>query len=107
MSLAERRKGKTGELEVAALIRDHGFRARRDGRLDTDLDTDLESTHVEIKRTERPRLDAYCQQAEHDAEKHGKRTWAIFWRSSRRPWVVILPAEEYLRLRVIEAERQG
>lgn len=101
-----RNKGKVGELEVAAMLREHGFDARRgqqfSGSPDSpDVVTDLEGHHVEVKRTERLDLYAAVDQAAADAPEGAMPV--VFHRRSRKPWVVIMPAEEYLRR---EAERR-
>ncbi len=101
--LNSRRKGARGERELAGLITAAGFAARRDGRLDSDLDHTIPDVHLEVKRSERPRLLEWCEQAERDAGRQGVRTWAVAWRCNRRAWTVTLPLDEYLRLKLIEA----
>src|SRR5262245_15081311 len=99
MSRAEREKGKRGEREVARLLLLHGHRARRDGRLDADLEHDLDGVHIEVKRTERPRLAEWCAIAARDATIYSRSTWAIAWRCNRQDWVAVIPFAEYARLK--------
>jgi Holliday junction resolvase len=56
MSPHSRDKGARGEREVAAILREHGISAVRDGRLDSDLRHAIPGVHIEVKRTERLRL---------------------------------------------------
>jgi hypothetical protein len=100
--LNSRQKGARGERELAHHIQQAGFNCRRDGRLESDLDWEL-GVHAEVKRTEKPALGAWCQQAEQDSIRFNKPSWVVFWRSNRRPWVAVIPLEEYLRLRKLEA----
>ena len=103
--LSSRRKGANAERELAQLLTEHGFEARRDGRLQADLAHNLKGTHVEVKRSEKPTFLKWCDQAERDAFAFGFRSWAVFWRASRRPWTVTIPVEEFVRLKLLEARR--
>lgn len=96
MSRADRQKGVRGELEVAAILRDYGFHARRDGRLDDDLAHTLPGTHIEVKRVERLELYPALAQCEADA---GDREPVLVFRRSRHPWRAIVELEHYLELR--------
>jgi len=95
MSRASREKGRKAELEVAAVLRTHGFDARRDGRLDDDLSHDLDGVHLEVKRAERLELPAWLRQAEDDA---GERRPVVVYRSSRQPWRAVVTLDHYLEL---------
>lgn len=96
-----KRKGKTGELEFAAVLQEHGVDARRGqqyagGGDSPDVVHDLGPVHFEVKRTEALRIwDAYGQ-AEGDApEGHVP---VVAWRNSRRPWMVTLSLEDFLNI---------
>lgn len=94
-------KGKVGEREVAELLRKHGFDARRGqqfqgGPGSPDVVHDMDGFHIEVKRTEAFRLWDALDQANGD-KKRGEQA-LVFHRSSRRPWVVVMDAEEFLRL---------
>lgn len=89
MSRAQRAKGIRAELEVAALLRGHGFHARRDGRLDADLAHDLDGYHLEVRRREMLALPAETRDAEHAA---GGRVAIVCYRRSREPWHASLTA---------------
>lgn len=94
-----RQKGKRGELEFAALLRQYGHEARRGqqfcGSPDSpDVVSDIDY-HVEVKRVERLNLWAAIEQARADA---GDKPWLVAHRKNQERWVVILDAEEFLRL---------
>ena len=72
----------------------HGIDARRDGRLDDDLDHGLEGFHIEVKRRERYDIDSWCSQAERDA---GDRVPLVVFRKSQQPWRVIELWESFLK----------
>lgn len=101
MGRKSRRKGASGEREFRDLLRRHGFAARRDGRLDDDLDHDVPETHFEVKRRERYEIDDWLEQAERDA---AGRVAVVAFRKSRQPWRVIVDAEHYLALRATKPE---
>jgi hypothetical protein len=100
MAGKSRRKGKVGELEIAQLLRDHGLEGRRgqqyngaDGSADV---VGLDGIHIESKRTEALRLWEAIDQAKREARPGTVPT--VWHRSSRRPWVVILSATDFLQL---------
>src|SRR4051812_3321122 len=102
MSATERRKGKTAELEVVALLRDHGWaNARRtsDGRGQHsrgDVTNGPAGGHLEIKRQERLNVPAALQQATTDAAAHD--VPVLVHRPSRSEWMATLPLDELLTL---------
>lgn len=97
-----RQKGKVGEREVAALLRTHGFTARRTQQFcgntgdASDVVSDMEGFHIEVKRTEQFNMYAALEQAEHDSK--GAATPLVFHRKDRRKWVVVMDADEFLKL---------
>ena len=100
MSINSRSKGKRGELEAAALLREHGFEAHRgqqfSGGADSqDLVHNVPATHFEIKRTESLNVYKALDQAQADA---GDNTPIVLHRRSQREWVAILPAADLLTL---------
>lgn len=97
MGAMERRKGTRGELEVAAVLTEAGFPARRDGRLTGDLLHNLPGLHLEVKWQERIQILEWIRQAETDAAKQ-KRTPAVVWRKSRMPWQITLGLDAFLQI---------
>ena len=105
MSNSERRKGKSGELEVAAIFTDAGFdcdRTPNSGalRIRGDLHGDL-PVHVEVKRQEVARPWLWAEQAATDAGAGAR--WLVAMRRSRSPWLAMMPLDEAVRL--LELER--
>jgi Holliday junction resolvase len=100
MGMISKRKGRTGEREVAQLLRDHGIPARRgvqyQGGPDSPDVIGLEGFHIEVKRTERFSLYAALEQAM--AERRDGDVPAVFHRANQRGWVVVLNAADFLAL---------
>lgn len=95
-----RRKGKEGELELAGILRAHGYECRRGqqycgGNGDADV-VGLPAIHIECKRVERLDIDAALAQAKRDA-RSGELP-AVFHRRNRTAWKVTLGLEDFLRL---------
>ena len=85
-----RSKGKRGELELAAILREYGFDARRGQQYcgaagDADV-VGLPGVHIECKRVERLNIDAAMEQAVRDA-RPGEMP-VVMHRRSRKPWLV-------------------
>lgn len=100
MARMSRTKGKVGEREVAQLLRDHGFPARRGvqyhGGPDSPDVIGLPGFHVEVKRVEAFRLYEALEQAK--GERRPGDIPAVFHRPNMRPWVVVLEASDFLSL---------
>lgn len=102
MGKMSRDKGKIGEREVAALLKAHGFEARRGqqfhgGGNSPDVVHDIPLTHIEVKRTESLSLYAAMAQAEEDSRGSGNKP-VVFHRRNGKPWLVIMYADDYLSL---------
>ncbi len=95
-----RRKGKVGEREFAALLREHGFDARRGQQFSGGADSpDVMSAalawlHIEVKRTQALNLADACAQAEGDCD--GK-PWVVAHRRNHAPWMISLKAEVFFK----------
>ena len=99
-------KGKVGEREVVALLRACGFEARRGqqyagGGDSPDVIHNLRvaddcALHIEVKRTEQLSLWAALDQADEDAPPGD--IPVVFHRKSRKHWVVILKAVDFLTI---------
>jgi len=100
MGKMSRNKGKVAEREVAELLRSHGFPARRgvqfQGGADSPDVVGLDAVHIEVKRTESLRLYPALEQAMADRKEGDLAT--VWHRPNGRPWIVILPAEDFLSL---------
>lgn len=98
-----KRKGASGEREVAKLLQEYGFEAKRGvqfGKGDhdnPDVKHNIPNTHIEVKRTESLSLYKAYYQACEDAKEGDSPT--VFHRRSKKEWLVVLSAEDYLKLR--------
>lgn len=96
-----KQKGKRGELELAAFLREHGFEASRGqqfkggaGSPDVICEA-LDDLHFEVKRTEKFRLEDAMAQATMDAPM---KIPVVVHRKNRSEWVAILPLTDFLDL---------
>lgn len=100
MGKMSKTKGKVGEREVAALLREYGFGGARgvqyQGGKDSADVTGLPGYHIEVKRVERFDLEAAMDQARNDAD--GAAVPVVFHRKSKRDWVVVLDAKAFIQL---------
>lgn len=102
--LTSRRKGAAAEREVAAILRTHGFDARRGtqtrgGTEEPDVVTSLPGYHLEVKRTEKLSIWAAIAQAERDLDPADDVTVpVVVFRRNRSRWMVALPFEDFLAL---------
>jgi hypothetical protein len=96
-----RNKGKVGEREFAALLREHGFDARRGqqfagGADSPDVVSDaLAWLHVEVKRVQNLNLTDACVQASGDS---GGKPWIVAHRRNHAPWLITMRAEFFFEL---------
>ena len=95
-----REKGKTGERELAKILRDAGFDCRRGQQYcgangDADV-VGLPGVHIECKRVERLNLYDAIAQARHD-KRDGEHP-AVFHRKKRCEWLVTLPIWDFLAI---------
>lgn len=107
MGRTSRDKGKRGEREFAALLREHGYDARRGvqycGGPDSPDVTGLPGIHIEVKRTESLRLYEALKQSEQDT---GEEMPIVAHRRNNCPWVIILKANDFMRLYKAWAENK-
>lgn len=93
-----RAKGKRGELEVAKILREHGYEARRGqqykGGGDSPDVVGLPGVHLEVKRVEHLRLYDALEQSERDSAD--QEIPVVVHRPDKRPWVVVMRFEDFL-----------
>ena len=99
MPINSRAKGKVGELEAAAFLRERGFEAARGqqfkGGSDSPDVTGIPGFHIEVKRVEAGNPYVWLDQAIRDA---ADKTPIVLHRKNRRPWMVIMRAEDFLNI---------
>jgi hypothetical protein len=97
MSKFQRDKGKRGEREVAAILRDHGYSGKRGvqyhGGPESPDVIGLPGIHIEVKRVERLDLKAAYNQSRDDSDGDIP---IVVHRKSREPWMVTLSFEDFL-----------
>lgn len=101
--LNSKRKGNAGERELCAILAEAGAAHRNDQRYiggedNPDISFQLGSSrfHVECKRAEKFNAYAAMDQAERDANGHA--VPIVAHRRNRRPWLVVLKLDDFLRL---------
>ena len=102
MGLRSKRKGKRGKREVVSLARQHGLPAERTWATAQATDPTLRRCDVEVAgrlAQVKVALDGFrtLYEALNGVEM-------AFLRADRRPWLAVLPAEEFLRLPTERAE---
>lgn len=100
MAKKSRDKGKVGEREVAAILRQWGFDGKRgvqyQGGKDSADVVGLPGFHIEVKRTEKFDLEGAMAQAREDSG--GVNTPVVFHRKNNREWVAVLGLDDFLKL---------
>ena len=96
-----RTKGKVGELELAAFLREYGIDASRGvqykgGKDSPDVVTSLSSVHFECKRVEAGSPYVWLAQAIRDAGD--TKTPVVAHRRNGKDWIAILPLSDLLLL---------
>lgn len=93
-----RRKGKSGERELARKLREYGYDCRRGVQYsgangDADV-VGLPGIHIECKRVERLNLEDAMAQSKRDA-REGEIP-VVMHRKTRCPWLVTLELEDFI-----------
>ena len=96
-------KGSAGERELCAILAEAGAAQRNDQRYvggvdnpDISFQMGANLFHVECKRAEKFNAYAAMDQAQRDANGHA--VPIVAHRRNRRPWLVVLTLEDFLRL---------
>jgi Holliday junction resolvase len=95
------RKGAAGERELVNVLNNLGFDVKRGGSQTygevPDI-TGLTGVHIEVKRVEKLNIDTAMQQAVRDAERFEDGAPTVFHRRNRRPWLVTMRLEDWIKL---------
>lgn len=95
-----RNKGKRGELELARILREHGYKGERGqqyhGGGDSPDVRGLPGIHIECKRVERLELTKAYEQSFRDAAAGEIPT--VFHKKNREPWFATVSLEDFLKL---------
>lgn len=100
MGRASRDKGKRGELEIAHILQEYGYPARRSvqyngwqGEADV---IGLEGIHIEVKRVERLNIEEAMAQSRRDAKND--EIPVVFHRRNNRGWLATLPLDDFIKI---------
>ena len=105
-----RRKGKTGELELARKLREYGWDCHRGQQYsgangDADV-VGIPGIHIECKRRNRLEPYEYISQARHDARK--RELPIVFMRRDNSEWLALMDFDTAMQLiRSWEADHVG
>lgn len=102
-----RAKGSNGERELAKILREHGYEARRGQQFcgangDADV-VGLPGYHIECKRVEKLNLEAAIEQSKRDA-RQGEIPIVVH-RKNRQEWQVTISLEAFLE--IIKAKEEA
>lgn len=94
-----RQKGKRGELEIAHIMQEHGFDAKRSQQycgINGDADVvGVPYLHLEIKRVQALNLDKAMEQSTGDAKED--EIPVVMHRKDRKPWLVTCNLDDFMR----------
>lgn len=107
MAINSREKGRKGEAELAKILREHGYEARRGQQFcgangDADV-VGLPGYHIECKRVEKLNLEAAIEQSKRDA-RQGEIPIVVH-RKNRQEWQVTISLEAFLE--IIKAKEEA
>jgi hypothetical protein len=105
MAINSNQKGKRGEREVAGLLRQHGFTARRGqqfsgGSDSPDVVHNIEGVHLEVKRVNKLNLNNAMNQARSDA---GSDHPVVVHKADNKPWLATMDFDYFLSMQEIVA----
>lgn len=100
MGKPSRDKGKRGELEIAHILQEHGYPARRSVQFngwqgEADV-IGVDGLHIEVKRVEKLNIETAMDQSRRDAE--GSEIPVVFHRKNNRSWLATLPLDDFIRI---------
>lgn len=101
MGRSQQRKGAAGERELAALLSAAGYECQRGGSLSFGEAPDvlgLPGIHIEVKRVEKLNVGEAMEQAIRDSDRMLDGLPALFHRRNRKPWLVTMRMEDWLKL---------
>ena len=98
--VTSRDKGARGERELASLLREYGYDARRGQQYsgangDADV-VGLDGIHIECKRNERLNIYDAMSQAKHDARQGEMPT--VMWRKNNSEWLVTMTINDWMEI---------
>ena len=101
MSKSQRRKGRSGELELCRIFHDYGIPAKPGRAVSFGCTPDVigvPGIHPEVKRVERLNAPEAMAQAVRDTEKFHDRVPTLFHRRNRSMWLATMRLSDWMRL---------
>lgn len=101
MGRASQRKGRTGELELARLLRGYGYDVQPGQAVSYGATPDLvglSGVHIECKRNERLNVPEAMAQAVRDADRFRDGAPAVFHRRNRSGWLVTMQICDWMEM---------
>ena len=101
MGRASQRKGRTGELELARLLRGYGYDVQPGQAVSYGATPDLvglSGVHIECKRNERLNVPEAMAQAVRDADRFRDGAPAVFHRRNRSGWLVTMRLPDWMKM---------
>ena len=99
--IKSQRKGRAGELELVEVLNGYGIPARPGDPVSYGTTPDVigvPGVHVECKRVERLNVENAMDQAIRDSGKFHDGLPAVFHRKNRRPWLVTMKLDDWVRM---------
>lgn len=95
-----KRKGSNGEREIAKILREHGYEARRGQQYsgangDADV-VGVPGVHIEVKRGQQLNIEKAMQQAE--ADKRPGEMPVVFHRKNGEEWKATMRLDDWLEM---------
>ena len=98
MSINSKKKGASGERELANKLKDYGYQTRRGQQFSGIEGEDvvgLDYIHIECKRVERLNLEDAMLQAKRDSKDKKP---AVFHRKNNHKWLVTMELDDWIEL---------
>lgn len=98
MPINSRKKGASGERELANKLKDYGYKTRRGQQFSGIEGEDvvgLDYIHIECKRVERLNLEDAMLQAKRDSKDKKP---AVFHRKNNQKWLVTMELDDWIQL---------
>lgn len=98
MAINSRKKGATGERELANILKEYGYQTRRGQQYNGIEGEDIVGLgyiHIECKRVEHLNIDNAMLQAKRDAKE---KIPTVFHRKNNHKWLVTMELNDWLQL---------
>ena len=104
------RKGRNGEIELAAILTEYGYSVKPGTPLNYGTEPDLSGLpgiHVKCKRVEKLNITEALNQAIRDSERFHDGLPALFHRKNRQEWLVTMRLDDWVKLYSENQQKKG